>query len=75
MKLYRVLNGYQGFGEVKVFVVAPNEKRAIELARERYKKETESEYNPYDEDYYKNLEADCMCSNLDQEWISEVHDY
>ena len=72
-KLYRVLNGYRDLG-VK-YVVAPNEKRAIELARERYKKETESEYNPYDEDYYKNLEADCMCSNLDQEWISEVHDY
>jgi len=73
MKLYEITNGYTGYSYVRVYVVADNEKKAIELAREKFKEEAEDRI-AYNEKYYNNLEAEVMCENVCQEWVSEVLD-
>lgn len=73
MKLYEVTNGYIGDSAVRVLVITDNEERAIELAREKYKKEVDK-FSFYDESYYKNLEANCLCEDISKEWVSEVTD-
>lgn len=75
MKLYVILNGYQGDGAVKVYVVAQNEERAIELARAKFKEATERPGSPYDQSYYVDLEVEWRCDNLKEEWVSEIKDY
>lgn len=74
MKLYKVTNGFIGYGEVKVFVVATNEERAIELARDKFKEECDRRPNVYNKRYYKNLQAECICADVNTEWASEVQD-
>lgn len=75
MKLYVITNGYQGSGLVKVYVVAQNEERAIELARVKFKEETEQPGSPYDQSYHVDLEVEWRCDNLKEEWVSEIKDY
>jgi hypothetical protein len=50
MELYEVTNGFVGDSYLRVLVVAPNEKRAKELASLEFKK------NARNEDYEKELE-------------------
>ena len=73
MKLYEVTNGYIGSSYERVLVIAKDEKRAIKLAREQYKKEFDKS-SFYDEGYYKRLEANCLCEDISKEWVSEVTD-
>lgn len=42
MKLFEVFNGYTGYEEVHVEVIAENENRAYELASERFKEYAKS---------------------------------
>ena len=69
MKLYEVTNGYIGSSYVRVLVIAKDEERAVELAREQYKKEFDKSSF-----YYKRLEANCLCEDISKEWVSEVTD-
>ena len=73
MKLYEVTNGYIGSSYMRVLVIAKDEERAVELAREKYKKEVDK-FSFYNESYYKNLEANCLCENISKEWASEAQD-
>lgn len=72
MKLYIVENGYTGNGSVECSVIAENEERAIELAREEYKKHAKELY--YISDYYNNLYATCLCENTSEEYVSGISD-
>jgi len=74
MKLYEVTNGYIGNSAVRVLVITENEERAIELARIKFKKEAEQYPDFYDEDYYEDLEAYCLCGNTNKEWAGEAQD-
>lgn len=74
MKLYEVTNGYIGNSAVRVLVITENKERAIELARIKFKKEAEQYPDFYDEDYYEDLEAYCLCDNANKEWASEAQD-
>lgn len=74
MKLYEVTNGYVGFGIVKVLVIAKNEETAIKLARQKFKDEVKKQPRFYDEDYYNNLQAKCICNNVNEEWVGEIQD-
>lgn len=75
MKLYKVTNGYLGFGEVKVFVVAKDEKIATKLARQKFKEEVEKFHVSNNKSYYSDLCVECVCDDLTKEWASEVQDW
>lgn len=57
MNLYHVMNGWKMHDSVVfVTVIAPNEDKALEIAREYYKEASEDwDRGP---DYYKNLEVE-----------------
>lgn len=67
MQIYSITNGYVGDGIVKVLVCANSEKRALELAKQKFKKELKKEK------YYNNLEVLDVFDNLGEEWTSEVN--
>jgi hypothetical protein len=69
MNLYRVINGYMGESYVRVLVVAQNEERALELAREKFKSESEH----YGEAYYSNLQAELL-GNTEKELVCEIEE-
>jgi len=61
VKLYAVYNGYQGYEPVHVMVVADSEERAVQLASAELKKEATVNGKPiYEEDYWTELEANCL---------------
>lgn len=70
MKLYRAENGYCGNGNVHCYVIASNDKRAIELATESFKNNSEG----YDEDYYKNINVEIVFDDTSIECHSEPTD-
>lgn len=74
MKLYEVTNGYIGFGVVKVLAIAKDKEAAIKLARRRFKEQAKKCPRLYDEDYYNDLQAKCICDNVNEEWVSEIRD-
>ncbi len=77
MKLWIVYNGFLGFGSCKVYVIAETEKRAIEMARDVYKKEVEKMrlnqklYDYYKKRYYTNLKAELLCDDTTKEWVAD----
>ncbi|MHB9110624.1 MAG: hypothetical protein ACYDCO_26530 [Armatimonadota bacterium] len=73
MKLYRIYNGYTGDSAVHVLVVAESKERALELAAERFKQESESRLNPYPSRYWQNLTAEFLCE-CSAEYASDVCD-
>ena len=78
MKLWEVFNGFTGYTQVKVFVVAETEGKALEIARGKFKEEAnEMVYGKprHSNSYYENLKAECLCSDVSSEWSSEVRDY
>ncbi|HEY8384594.1 MAG TPA: hypothetical protein VIK82_00100 [Porticoccaceae bacterium] len=70
LKLWAVHNGVI-FMDVpmEVLVIAPTEERAIELARERFRREAEYWR---DERFCKILKAELLADRVDAEWASEV---
>lgn len=71
MKLYEVTNGYTGYDTVMCQVIAPDETRAIELARERFKAAAK-DYGQ-GEPFYSNLKAQVVCQDTTKEYTSEVN--
>ena len=69
MNLYRVSNGYIGESYVRVLIVAKDEGRALELAKEKFK----SESGHYGEKYYSNLESELL-GNVEEELVCEIED-
>lgn len=71
MKLYRVYNGYMGFGPVHVLVIANTKKLARELASEAFKKVGGERYG---EPYYRpsKLEIELITDDLSKTFVSEV---
>lgn len=69
MKLYKVFNGFKGHTDVHCFVLAENEKSALEKAGKIFKKE-----NPEYPDYYQNLTAKIIFNNCDLSQVSEISD-
>lgn len=67
MKLYCVYNGYTGFDAVRVLVVAADEQRAIELARQTFARE-----QPNNPNYSANLTAELLFADLTNAQCSEV---
>lgn len=70
MKLYRLSIDYVGYGREEILVIAPNEKRAIELAL----KEFEQEYGLKSKNARGDLEVDYMCDINNGEWVSNIYD-
>ncbi|WP_142414386.1 hypothetical protein [Hathewaya massiliensis] len=68
MKLWEVTNGYCGETYIKCFVIAKDKNKAIEIAKEHFKKEAESDGR--DKDYYYDLEAELICEDVNGEWCS-----
>lgn len=69
MNLYRVTNGYIGESYVRVLIIAKNEERALELAKEKFKSESDN----YGEAYYSNLKAELLGS-AEKELICEIEE-
>lgn len=67
MKIYSISNGYVGDGITKVLVCANSEKRALELAEQKFREEFK------EKKHYNNLEILDVFDNLDREWASEVN--
>lgn len=85
MKLYQVYNGFTGYSDVHVLVVAENEDRANELASEEFKAKARNEsYDPqsifpsrkeefkYSESYWTNLDVCLIQDDLTIESVGEV---
>ena len=70
MKLYRVTNGFIGDSTVHLLVIAKNSDMALQIAKEKYKVESEL----YGERYYQNLESECLTDNTSGHWVSEIYD-
>jgi len=71
LKLYEVTNGFIGESELRCLVVAASEKRALELAKERY--EACPEGKPH-LGFLEDLRAEVLCGDLTQEWVGDVTD-
>lgn len=69
MKLYRVDNGFVGCSDVHIIIVAENERQALDLAREKFKKE-----KPYNENYWSNLEAELLCDDLTKVYVGKINE-
>lgn len=72
MKLYEITNGYIGFGVVKVLAIAKDKETAVKLARQKFKEQAKKQPRLYDENYSNNLQAKCICDNVNEEWVSEI---
>ena len=70
MKLYRLSTDYVGYGREEILVIAPNEKRAIELALNEF----EQEYGFKSKSARGDLEVDYMCDIDNKEWVSEIYE-
>lgn len=66
MKLWEATNGFVGYSYVRCHVVAPNEERALELARVKFKEKDEREA------YYKNVEVELLIDDLTVEQATEI---
>jgi hypothetical protein len=75
MKLYKVFNGFTGFSDVHLYVVASDKDRAIELATEQFKKNAPLEYGTTEVNkrYYEDLEIEFIC-DCDKEFVTEIFD-
>ena len=71
MKLYRVYNGYMGFGPVHVLVIADSNNQARGLASEAFKKVGGERYG---ESYYRpsKLEVELITDDLSKLFVREV---
>ena len=69
MKLFEVTNGYYGYSYVKMTIIAETEERALEIAKEEYKKDS-----PKQDGYSTNLQALVLCDDLTKEWFTEPSD-
>jgi hypothetical protein len=74
MKLFEVINKYVGESYVRLYVIAENEERALEIARAKYKWYAEGgyrDYITYDEDYWKELKIRVICEDTSKEWVDK----
>ncbi|WP_191025648.1 hypothetical protein [Clostridium butyricum] len=69
MNLYRVMNGYMGESYVRVIVVAKDECRALKLAKEKFKSESEN----YGERYYSHLTVEFLGS-IEKEFVCDIEE-
>ncbi len=74
MNLCEVTNGWFGESYVRVYVVAPNESKALDLAREKYRAEAESRPVDEREKYYSDLGIELILKDVSKEQVSEVFD-
>lgn len=70
MKLFRVYNGYMGFSSISVVVLAETEERAIELAREDFKKNK----GIHGKGYYKDLTVEELSEDTSKEGLMWLDD-
>jgi hypothetical protein len=73
MKLFKITNGYIGDGYVHVLCIAESEAKALEMAKEKLKVKAESTYL-YPPGYYKKLAIELLCSDVTNEFCSEIYD-
>lgn len=76
MKLFECTNGYTGSSYTRVYVIAPDEKTATELASAKLKEESddrEKDLNSgYESDYWTNVKATELCSDTSSVYVSRV---
>ena len=75
MKLYEVTNGYNGLSQLTCTIIADNKERAIELAREEYKRNAIDSYSyvpRYPKEYWENLTAHEICEDTSKEYVGGV---
>lgn len=70
MKLYEATNGYVGGSYVRCYIIAETEVKAIDIAKEKFKKEAEKK--KVNEMYYKNIAVELMCEDTSKEFVSEI---
>jgi len=79
MKLFEVRNGWMGESYSKVFVIAATMARAIEVARDEYKKEAMQVdmlgRRRYPDSYYEDLKAVELCADTAAEWATAPRDH
>jgi hypothetical protein len=72
MKLFKAFNGFIGFSDVHLYVVAEDENKALELATEQFKKNTlPHDPNEVNKRYYEDLEIEFIC-DCDKEFVTEI---
>lgn len=74
MYFYIITNKYVGNGYIRVYIIAPNDERALELARQKFKENSDSRgKHGYDEDYWTDLRI-VLRVQADAEYVSAVDD-
>ncbi len=77
MTLYECTNGAQGQSYCRVYVVAPDEAAAHDMAQQVFKKAAE-DFNrqfpnsPYEDDYWSDIRVEEICGDVSQPWASNV---
>lgn len=74
MKLYEVRNGFTGESYVRVYVWAPDEQMAREMASEAFRKESDKRSSPYSESYWTNLEVEELFSASRLRFVTKPSD-
>lgn len=69
MNLYEVVNGAQGETYVRVYVIAASQERALELAREQYRRSND------DPRFYEHLYCTQLCVLDGREVVTKDSDH
>ena len=70
MKLWRVYNGWCGFGDTHCIVLAKNKEEARIVAVKRFKEDGEQ----YGERYYNNLTFELLTNDITKPYASKISD-
>lgn len=80
LNLYKVSNGYMGYGYIHVIVIAGDEEEAEELAARKFKEHADEHADkypgvePYDDDYWTHLRVGILKEDISEPFVSRVVD-
>ena len=72
MKLFEISNECCGESHVHVFCIAITKEIAIDMVREKFKKEAEK--GKYPSNYYEQLTAELLCADISYGFCTEIYD-
>jgi hypothetical protein len=70
MKLYEATNGFMRFSYVRAYVIAENEERALQIAKDKFKENNRN----HGSRYWENVEVKAICEDTTKEFISDIED-
>ena len=74
MKLYKVYNGYIGESAVRVYVIAPDEETAMDIAEAQYEADAIQKKKPCDYHDRARMQAELLCDDTSQQWANMPSD-